>query len=639
MTVQLSRGTLKDIFSISGRNNVRTPFVLQVNNIKPVAVAGDVKKYRILVNDGVYSCHGLIDETCVPYLENNGFARYSILQVNDYSVFATQKHIILVKQCELLTQTSDKPGELIAIDTYYANNPDDDSLGVSKKSATGEQFARSESPVATPPVQQQQPQQNAYSNTYGAQQHTPAQPDGAPARRVTPIETLSPYQNNWTIKARVSYKGDLRTWSNAKGEGKLFSVNLLDESDEIKATAFNETAERGFKLLEEGKVYYISKAKVQGAKKKFNHLTHPYELTLDRDTEIVECFDTSNVPKLHFNFVKLDQIQNLEPNAIVDVIGALKHVNEAFQIIAKSTGKAFDRRNITIVDESGFAIEVGLWNTTAVDFNIPEGSVIAFKGCKVQDFNGRSLTLSQSGSLIPNPETPEAYQLKGWYDNQGINESFKSLKVESSSGSANLFESRKLISQAQDENLGKSEKPDYFSIKATISFTKHETFSYPACPNIVQPAAAAAGGTQVQRPPQPCNRKLIEQSSDGTWRCERCDMNYAEPTHRYIFNCAVMDTSGQIWITLFDAEARKLFGMDAGELMKLREASLDDPSNTEFIDKINSITFKEYNFRIRARQDTYNDTLRVRYQAVGIDPVDYNAEAEHLCKELEQLMG
>ena len=33
----------------------------------------------------------------------------------------------------------------------------------------------------------------------------------------------------WTIRARVSNKSDVRTWSNNKGTGKLFSVTLTDE--------------------------------------------------------------------------------------------------------------------------------------------------------------------------------------------------------------------------------------------------------------------------------------------------------------------------------------------------------------------------------------------------------------------------
>ena len=42
------------------------------------------------------------------------------------------------------------------------------------------------------------------------------------------------FQNKWTIKARVTHKSDIRRWSNARGEGHLFSFDLVDESGEIR---------------------------------------------------------------------------------------------------------------------------------------------------------------------------------------------------------------------------------------------------------------------------------------------------------------------------------------------------------------------------------------------------------------------
>nr|1YNX_A Chain A, Replication factor-A protein 1 [Saccharomyces cerevisiae] len=113
-------------------------------------------------------------------------------------------------------------------------------------------------------------------------------------RPIFAIEQLSPYQNVWTIKARVSYKGEIKTWHNQRGDGKLFNVNFLDTSGEIRATAFNDFATKFNEILQEGKVYYVSKAKLQPAKPQFTNLTHPYELNLDRDTVIEECFDESN---------------------------------------------------------------------------------------------------------------------------------------------------------------------------------------------------------------------------------------------------------------------------------------------------------------------------------------------------------
>ncbi len=58
----------------------------------------------------------------------------------------------------------------------------------------------------------------------------------------------------WTIKARVTRKNDIRRWSNAKGEGHLFSIDLTDSKGEIKATFFKEACDKFYPAIEEGKV-------------------------------------------------------------------------------------------------------------------------------------------------------------------------------------------------------------------------------------------------------------------------------------------------------------------------------------------------------------------------------------------------
>ncbi len=52
------------------------------------------------------------------------------------------------------------------------------------------------------------------------------------------------------IRARVTGKSDIRTWSNSKGEGKLFNVELLDDSGEIKMTGFNQSVDQFYDMLE-----------------------------------------------------------------------------------------------------------------------------------------------------------------------------------------------------------------------------------------------------------------------------------------------------------------------------------------------------------------------------------------------------
>lgn len=125
-----------------------------------------------------------------------------------------------------------------------------------------------------------------------AQPNRRAQPMPAPASTsahatIYPIEAISPYSNKWTMKARCTSKSNIKTWHNKNGEGKLFSVNLLDDSGEIRATGFNEQCDMLYELFQEGSVYYISSpCRVQIAKKQFTNLNNDYELTFERDTVV-----------------------------------------------------------------------------------------------------------------------------------------------------------------------------------------------------------------------------------------------------------------------------------------------------------------------------------------------------------------
>ena len=120
-----------------------------------------------------------------------------------------------------------------------------------------------------------------------APQARPQPPQSAAHANVYPIEALSPYAHKWTIKARCTSKSAIKTWHNKNGEGKLFSVNLLDESGEIKATGFNDQCEALHDAFQEGNVYYVtSPCRVQLAKKQFSNLNNDYELTFERDTQV-----------------------------------------------------------------------------------------------------------------------------------------------------------------------------------------------------------------------------------------------------------------------------------------------------------------------------------------------------------------
>ncbi|EEH16301.1 hypothetical protein PABG_06388 [Paracoccidioides brasiliensis Pb03] len=428
---------------------------------------------------------------------------------------------------------------------------------------------------------------------------------------IYPIEALSPYSHKWTIKARCTNKSEIKTWHNKNGEGRLFSVNLLDDSGEIRATAFKDQCDALYGVFEEGSVYYISSpCRVQIAKKAFTNLNNEYELTFEKDTVVEKAEEQNDVPQIRFNFTNIANLQTIEPGTTIDVIGVLKDVGEASQILSKTTSKPYDKRDLTLVDNTGYSVRLTVWGNAAKDFDSMPESVVAFKGVKVSDFGGRSLSLLSSGSMTVDPDIEDAHKLKGWYEAQGRSETFAS--HESISGAVGAGDRRansfKTIAQVQEENLGMSEKPDYFSLKATVVYVKQDTMAYPACLT------------------DKCNKKVL-QDETGRWRCERCDQSFPRPEYRYILSVNVCDHTGALWLSCFDEVGKALLGISANEIMELKDN--DERAHEELVQKANC---RAWNFNCRAKMDSFQEQQRVRYQVSSVSPIDYTTESVRLAE-------
>lgn len=405
---------------------------------------------------------------------------------------------------------------------------------------------------------------------------------------ILPIEALSPYSHKWTIKVRCTHKGDIKTWRNKNGEGKLFSANFLDDSGEIRGTGFNDQCDQLYDMLQEGQVYYITApCSVKPAKKQFSNVNNDYELTFEKDTQVEKAEDQENVPQVKYNFTTVGDLQSVEKDTTIDTIAILKEVGEVSQITSKTTSKPYDKRELTLVDNTNFSVRLTIWGNAATTFDALPESVVAFKGVKVSDFNGRSLSLLSSGSMTIDPDIDEAHKLKGWYDAQGRQDTYQSHQsVMGTTGANGRKEEYKTVDAVRNEQLGMSETTDYFTLKATVLYVKHDSIAYPACLS------------------EGCNKKVVE-VEQGQWRCERCDKSFPKPEYRYILSVNVSDHTGQLWLSCFDDTGRLLLNMSANELVELK-----DSAEKAYTDKITEANCRTWVFRCRAKMDSFQEQQR-----------------------------
>ncbi|KAJ2892697.1 hypothetical protein MKZ38_009472 [Zalerion maritima] len=615
----ITQGALQDIFRDVSTADKRHPFpVFQCLQIKPLSGGpGTSERFRIVLSDINNYCQSMLATQANSVVKDDILKKGHLVRVTGYQANSVKgKNILVILSLDVLQEHGqrEKIGEPVGLEAVP-------------------QAPTTAAAAAAPAV----PKANAsmsgagfYGNQVKKEEASQANlglPSRAPpsdrhgGNVIYPIEALSPYSHKWTIKARVSQKSQIRTWHKQNSEGKLFSVNFLDESGEIKATGFNEQCDALYDKLIEGEVYYISTpCKVALAKKQFSTLPNDYELAFERDTTVSKAEDSGSVPMVNLNAVALSELEKCEKDATVDVCGILKEVGEVQEAIAKASGKPYQRREVQLVDDSGFSVRATLWNKTATEFEAEPESVLALKGCKVSDFGGRSLSLLNSGQMMVNPDINDAHRLKGWWDAGGRSENFAShrdtMGAGGSGGQATGRGDQTIcISDVKDKGLGENdEAPDYFTVKATIVYIRQENFCYPACKG------------------EKCSKKVTD-VGDG-WRCEACNKTWDSPNYRYIMSVNVSDHTGQLWLSCFDDVGRIVMGgMSADELMEIQESGNDERKAALF----EAANCKKLSFRCRAKKDNFGEVPRVRYQVMSAVGLDYKMEGHRLADLIKQM--
>ena len=305
-------------------------------------------------------------------------------------------------------------------------------------------------------------------------------------------------------------------------------------------------------------------------------------------------------------------------DSTVDIIGVCKSAAEVANITSSRTGKELTKRDIVLVDKSLTEVGLTLWGTTAEKFSGEGNPVVAFKGVKVSDYNGVSLSTLNSSVVQINPDLPQCHDLRGWYDSEGSSAATSSLTQSGPrSGEMGGSSANKSFGEVKKENLGmNSDKAEYYSNFAYVSLIPKDKALYQACANM--------------RENKSCNKKVQDQG-DGTYRCEKC--NNSNPTFnwRLILNMSMADATENQWVNCFQEQAEAMLGMNSEDLGNL---FVNDPSQYEQV--FSAATFKRWNVRIRCKVDFYNDDQRVRHTLVSATPVSYPDYIKKMIGELDE---
>uniref|UniRef100_A0A8C9VSL5 Replication protein A subunit n=1 Tax=Scleropages formosus TaxID=113540 RepID=A0A8C9VSL5_SCLFO len=570
MTTKLTEGAIEALTKGNTVNNA----VLQVVNIRKIESGSGPARFRLMMSDGLHTMSAFMLSTQLnPMAEQNLVAPNCVclIKKNVTNVLKDGRRVVIILDMEVLRPAEEVPGKIGDPTPYVEGQTKVAPAPPSAPSRTLQPQNGHSIPVSKGP-----------SRDFAKK--APSTPGGS--SKVVPIASLNPYQSKWTVRARVTNKSGIRTWSNSRGDGKLFSMEIVDESGEIRVTGFNQEVDKFFSLIEPGKVYYISKGTLKIANKQYTSLKNDYEMTLNGESTIIPCEDTQDVPMVQCNFVSISDLETRDKDAIVDVIGVCRSVEDITRITTKSS-REVSKRTLSLMDMSGKVITVTLWGEEAEKFDGTGQPIMAIKGARLSDFGGRSLSALFSSTVMINPDIPEAYKLRGWYDKEGHALDGQSMTELKSGGGGGVNTNWKTLMDVKMEHLGHGDKADYFSCVATIVYLKKENSLYQACPS------------------QDCNKKVVDQHN-GMFRCEKCDKEFPNFKYRLILSANIADFGDNQWVTCFQESAETILGQNAAYLGQLK-----DSNEAAFEEVFQQANFKTYIFRNRVKLETYN--VRVKH--------------------------
>lgn len=637
----LDTGSVATLYAMTG-NGGGPSFspILQVLDTKQVPGPQGSVRYRIVLSDGKHYIQGMLATQLNHMIATNLIGANTIVQVEQFmSNRVKDRTVIILLNVHALRNEPSRIGDPQDIEKAQIATP---GVAPSLTSARAAAVAVPAQPLynktnyatgsSVPPVKTGSPNpyggpsRNPHHASPVRSSHAPIVRDTVNGTPVTNISNLNMYANKWTIQARVTSKSDIRTWSNAKGEGSLFSVELLDQTQDVRATFFKEAVDKFYSFLQIGSVYTFSGGRLKVANAQYNTCQSNFEITFDQNSEIHLANDDGNIQRQHYEFIdSIAGLERTEPNTMVDLLAVVQAVGEVATIVSKKSGQELTKCDLTLIDTSATQITLTLWGDKAAsaltDYN--QQPVVAIRRARVSDYGGRSLSLS--GSIETNPDIPQTAPLQTWWRTQTANGGVTGKSLSATRGGAGVMESleqRQTIADIKNNNLGYAgDKPDWLTFKATVSFLKKDKEGgswYPACANAGEPCK---------------NRYKVTQTTDGNWYCDKCQGSFPTCVRRWIFSGVVEDDTSSTWVSFFNEQAETLLaGATADQVYA--ETYQDQQDQDAYDSYFAKANHTEWIFKCKVKNEMVNEESRVKTSVVAMQPVDFAKESRDLLSAL-----
>jgi len=347
------------------------------------------------------------------------------------------------------------------------------------------------------------------------------------------------------------------------------------------------------------------------------------------DAKRIQTWWESSGSKQSFsNYTNLQAVQTKPLPCRVDLCGIVTSYKEVSKVLVK--GAEIVKRDVTIADNTGYSMEVTLWNEagTRPESEFMGNPTILVHGVLIKEFNGgRNGSTSPTTTVELNSTNEDAQKMALWWKQGGSAQNLTSLRgVGGTGGAAAANAERCSVAEMRSRSELVGETPQLFKVTARLGGVQTRKLGdmvplhYMACCEM----------KESQYGQLACNKRV-----DASGFCNSCN-KAGKTAVRLNIRSRLSDFGDSVWLTTFHEAAEKVLNMTGDQV-----AATD--VGTEGREKMEELMKQHYfgepmDFTIRCKLDFYQGEPRVNTTCAGVAPVNRREHGRRMLGEIQEML-